>query len=158
MTMTQKPNNGRPVGIGIEMAMVRNNRICLVDHLKWGVWLFPGGKWDGDELMHIAAVREAKEETGLDVTFISGVEMNFDRALWCPPPWKADARWTDTGVVSQEFIYLGYALPGDLVLEVGKAREVRWFTPEELDKLDRIGDHTRRYAREAIEYCRLLGW
>ena len=43
-------------------------RTCLVDHVKLGHWLQPGGHIEpGDASPAQAAVREAREETGLEV-------------------------------------------------------------------------------------------
>ena len=46
-----------------------------------GEWAIPGGKMDGDESIEETAIREAKEETGLDVslTRIVGVYSKADR-------------------------------------------------------------------------------
>ncbi|MFI5171527.1 MAG: NUDIX domain-containing protein [Chitinophagales bacterium] len=43
-----------------------------------GVWGLPGGKMDGDEKIEETAVREVKEETGLDVELLSIVGVYSD--------------------------------------------------------------------------------
>ena len=46
------------------------NRVVLVKRAiepGYGKWVFPGGYVDRGEEVHVAAVREAREETGLDV-------------------------------------------------------------------------------------------
>ncbi len=48
-----------------------DRRIVLVRRAiepGYGRWVFPGGYVDRGEHVHVAAVREAKEESGLDVT------------------------------------------------------------------------------------------
>ena len=47
--------------------VVYNNKMLLHMHKKLGLWLPVGGHIDRDELPEEAALREAKEESGLDV-------------------------------------------------------------------------------------------
>lgn len=42
------------------------NRVLLVHHKKLNRWLQPGGHADGDENIYEVALKEAREETGLD--------------------------------------------------------------------------------------------
>src|SRR5690606_19041524 len=42
-------------------------RVVLVHHAKLGRWLQPGGHCDGDADVLAVALREAREETGLEV-------------------------------------------------------------------------------------------
>lgn len=44
------------------------SRVCLVHHKKLGRWLQPGGHVEAGELMVQAALREAREETSLELT------------------------------------------------------------------------------------------
>ncbi len=49
----------------------RDDQVLLVNHVKAGVydfWVAPGGGVIGDESLEAAAIREVKEECGLDVT------------------------------------------------------------------------------------------
>jgi len=51
--------------------VVYDGGTLLHDHEKLDMWLPPGGHVDRDELPHEAALREVKEETGLDVTLLT---------------------------------------------------------------------------------------
>ena len=48
-----------------------NNKLLLMYNKKLDMWLQPGGHIDGNELPHETAIRECKEETGLDVKIIN---------------------------------------------------------------------------------------
>lgn len=51
--------------------VVHNQKVLLLWHRKLAMWLPPGGHIERDELPDEAAVREVKEETGLDVVLTS---------------------------------------------------------------------------------------
>ena len=46
-----------------------------------GYWVFPKGHMEGGESEHDTALREVKEETGLDVTFVEGFRMLDEHSL-----------------------------------------------------------------------------
>jgi len=50
--------------------VVADGATCLHEHDRLGMWLPPGGHLDRDELPHEAALRECREETGLDVDLV----------------------------------------------------------------------------------------
>ena len=46
-----------------------------------GYWVFPKGHMEGGESEHETALREIKEETGLDVTFVDGFQVKDEHNL-----------------------------------------------------------------------------
>ena len=54
------------------VVLVEGNAVALIERLRDGrrYYLFPGGGVEGDETPEAAAVREAREELGLDVEII----------------------------------------------------------------------------------------
>lgn len=51
--------------------VIHDRKVLLLWHKKLSMWLPPGGHIDPHELPDDAAVREVKEETGLDVVLLS---------------------------------------------------------------------------------------
>lgn len=47
-------------------------RTLLLRHKRLGIWVQPGGHVDGDEQLHVAAMREAFEETGIPLAHPNG--------------------------------------------------------------------------------------
>ncbi len=54
------------------------DRVLLVHHRKLGRWLQPGGHCDGDPDALAVALREAREESGLDVRALDGAIFDID--------------------------------------------------------------------------------
>lgn len=55
----------------------QNNREYLILHYTAGHWDFPKGHIEEGESKHQAALRELKEETGLEATILEGFEDSF---------------------------------------------------------------------------------
>lgn len=51
--------------------VIHDGKVLLLWHRKLSMWLPPGGHIEPNELPDEAAVREVKEETGLDVVLLS---------------------------------------------------------------------------------------
>src|SRR5437763_8521901 len=107
--------------IGVGAIIVENGRVVLVKRGHpplLGEWSIPGGVLEVGEMLREAAVREAREETGLVVEpgEILGV---FDRVL------------REEGRVRFHYVLIDFLcrrVSGELRAG-GDAEEVRWFTP-----------------------------
>lgn len=61
--------NADPVHVTGSAIVVGPRGVVLLKHKRLGIWLQPGGHIDPGETPWAAALREAQEETGLDVHF-----------------------------------------------------------------------------------------
>jgi ADP-ribose pyrophosphatase YjhB (NUDIX family) len=125
--------------VGVGAIIIEDNRVVLVKRLHPPLqdkWSIPGGVLEVGELVREAAVREAREETGLVVEpgELLGV---YDRVL------RNQERLVQYHYVLIDFLCRRVA--GDLTA-ASDAAEVRWFTRDELpalklaeDTLDVIG-------------------
>ncbi len=101
-------------------------KLLLVQSHKFhGKWVVPGGHIEVGERMVDAVVREAKEETGLDVydpQFIFFQEFIQDEAFW----------------QKMHFIFFDFALKTDssAVVLNDEAEAYKWVTLEEALKMD----------------------
>ena len=98
-----------------------NRALMLVDHVKAGCWLLPGGHVDDGEDPRTTVVREAREELGIDVRFHEGLG---DQPLFLSV--------TQTrGPHSHTDVTLWFVLHGDRTQEItpdpGEFRDTRWF-------------------------------
>ncbi|HET6963843.1 MAG TPA: NUDIX domain-containing protein [Acidimicrobiales bacterium] len=122
---------------GLEVLLLRRNSRGAFG----GMWVFPGGKVDpsdlpghpaaGDEISaaRAAAVREAREEAGLDLDPDSLVVLSF----WLPPI-EAPRRFAT-------WFFLAPVGHGpEVVVDLGEIHEHRWLTPDEAMDLRQRGD------------------
>ncbi len=68
--------------LGTNLAVVDSGRILLIRHSSYGAWCLPGGTVESGESVAEAAVREAREETGLEV------ELTRLIGVFSLPEWK----------------------------------------------------------------------
>lgn len=103
-------------------------RILLARHAHQNVWAFPGGAIDPKEHPYDAAVREMKEEGGIDVEVVRIISVHGG----------PEFSWTyDNG---DEVCYVIIALEarhidGELTPDEEEVLEFRYFTSEEIDGL-----------------------
>ncbi len=106
------------------------------------LWALPGGTMDFGETIAQTAVREVREETGLDV------ELNGLVGIYSDP--RHVIEYTD-GEVRQQFnICFAAKLTGGDLRGSDESTDVRWVRTDELDSLE-IHDTTRLRLRHFLE-------
>ena len=128
--------------VGIGAIIIEDQRVVLVKRAHpplQAEWSIPGGVLEVGELMREAAVREAREETGLTVEpgELLGV---YDRVLR-----NADQR------VQYHYVLIDFLcrrVAGNLAA-ASDAAEVRWFSREELSTL-KLADDTADVIRKGF--------
>jgi len=119
--------------VGVGAIIIQDARVVLVKRAHppiQGQWSIPGGVLEVGEFVRDAAIREAREETGLIVEpgELLGV---FDRVLR-----DADKR------VQYHYVLIDFLCRpvGGNLLAASDAAEVRWFTRAELPALNLAED------------------
>ncbi|MEU9222905.1 NUDIX domain-containing protein [Streptomyces massasporeus] len=111
-------------------------RVLLQRRRDNGMWALPGGAMDIGESLPDCAVRETREETGLDVE-ITGIVGTYTN------PRHVFAY--DDGEVRQEFsiCFLARPVSGHLAMSE-ESTDVRWFEPSDIDGLPMVASIRRR--------------
>jgi 8-oxo-dGTP pyrophosphatase MutT (NUDIX family) len=133
--------NSIPPGAG---AFIRDDRgrVLLVRRADSGNWTLPGGMQDLGESITQTAVREVREETGLDVEITGLIGIYTD-------PGHVMAY--DDGQVRQEFVVLFSArVAGGQEAVSEESTGLRWAEPAEFDGLP-IHPSVRLRLRHAVE-------
>lgn len=118
-----------------------DGRILLIRRTDNGLWALPGGGMEVGETVTSCAVREAREETGLDidVTDLVGVFTNPAHVVAYPD-----------GEVRQQFsICVRGRLIGGTVAASDESSEITWAERDQLAHFD-IHPETRRRIDHAI--------
>lgn len=141
--------------------VVSDGAVALHEHDKLGMWLPAGGHVDRDELPHAAALRETREELGLDVDLVApreAIESETVRSIPQPQHFllediNVDANG-EVGHQHVDFIFYGAAPSRDIDPEPGEqpAADWSWFTAGELrDQADQFPADVVEIGRRAIE-------
>ena len=136
--------------------IVHGDKVLLHMHKKLGIWLQPGGHVELHEDPIEAVMREAKEESGLDVELVGkapeSMETKFGARELMAPRYM-NRHFFDEAHTHEhiDMVYFARAKSDAAVPEEGGG-EVRWLTKEELldPSLDLLPD-VRKYALAALE-------
>ncbi len=132
--------------------VVHEQRTLLLRHRKLGMWLPPGGHIDPHELPDQAALREVREETGLEVELLSQAGV-LGRIPVLPQPHCILLETISPGHQHIDLIYFARVRGGSLAHAEREALAARWFTWDELADQE-IAEDIRVLGRRAIESCR----
>lgn len=136
--------------------VVREHRVLLVHHRKLGQWLPVGGHIELDEDPEIAALREAREESGLEIELLGERPPTTGpgtRAL-IAPRFLDIHRITDTHE-HIGLIYWGRPKSGEVTLAAAEHFAIRWCSAPDLDSLQPpLSAAVRWYALKALEEIR----
>lgn len=135
--------------------IVHGGKVLLHMHKKYNTWFPVGGHLEPDELPHVAAVREAWEESGLEITLIdaSMAHPALGRVEQIPSPFLICHEGIGHAEEFLDFIYAAvteHPLPhsGD-----GESHTFKWFSPEELqDPTTDLKLHVRNTALACLAF------
>ncbi len=137
----------------VAIFVVHHSKILVIHHRKLERWLPLGGHIELDEDPEIAAVREAKEESGLDVELIGERPPTTGpgtRALIAP-------RFLDIHRITDAhehigMIYWARPLGGKITLAEDEHLDIRWCSAAELDELKpAMSESVKWYCLKALE-------
>ncbi len=146
-----------PKHLAVYVALVDEARrsVMLVDHVKAGVWLLPGGHVDPGEDPRETAVRETAEELG--------IEARFNERFGGGEPFFLSVTQT-RGAGSHTDVTFWFVVRGDEEQEVTpdprEFRGVRWFPLDASAAwpVERFDPHMGRFVQKlmaAYEVCAL---
>jgi 8-oxo-dGTP pyrophosphatase MutT (NUDIX family) len=122
--------------------IISEARVLLIHHRKLQMWLPPGGHVEPDELPSETAVREALEETGLEIELLSDEHLWVQRwnARSLPRPYlclleEIPAHGETAAHQHIDQIYLARPIGGKEMLNVAETGGLRWFTCADIHSL-----------------------
>ena len=147
------PHIHEQIDFTVAIFVVHDNKILLIHHRKLDQWLPLGGHIELHEDPEVAALREAKEESGLDV------ELLGERPPTTGPGTRAliAPRFLDIHRITDTHEHIGmiyWARPknGSLQLSTDEHHDIRWCSVEDLDKLQPpMSKAVKWYCRKALE-------
>ncbi len=132
--------------------VVHKDKVLLHQHKKLGIWLPAGGHIDRDELPEEAAVREVKEETGLEVTLYHPDTPLFtadDEACQLHRPTHLILENINPYHQHIDFIYYATAVSNQLNPDYGETDRLKWFSQTDLENTE-MPTNVRVCAQEAL--------
>lgn len=146
-----------------EVFVVYKNKVLLRFHEKHKIWIAPGGHIELNETPQAAAVREIKEEVGLDVALYArqqevafednAVLKNFTQLL--VPQFINIHNVGNADHRHIAIVYFGRSTTDTITQPTNHEKaECRWLTKEEVERDGEIHPQIKYYAIEAL---RVLG-
>ncbi len=139
-----------------EVFIVYQNKVLIRLHDKIKKWIAPGGHVELNETPEEAAVREVKEEVGLDVELYSGnkivAENGTGRLAQLIPPVFMNIH--DVSEDHRHLVLVYFATSKtDIVIQPENQEKTncRWMTREEIMTATDMEDTIKSYALEALK-------
>jgi ADP-ribose pyrophosphatase YjhB (NUDIX family) len=129
--------------------VVQDGKTLLLWHEKLKAWLPPGGHMEPHELPELAAVREVREETGLDVRLL-GDRHTIGEVPVLIEPVCTLLETIEPGHQHIDFIYFAAVVGGKLRLNPRESSRCVWCDLNDLATLE-VAEDVRQLAVRALE-------
>ncbi len=136
----------------VTVYIVNNEKVLLMHHKKLGMWLPPGGHIDPNELPTEAAIREAKEETGLDID-LAGEQTDYGPVVVLHHPKFLKLEDIKPGHQHIDLVYFGRMKDPKqkIVFNEHESNDLRWFSRDELDAVNTVDPTISIQAKKAMD-------
>ncbi|PNX47659.1 MAG: hypothetical protein BV456_10730 [Thermoplasmata archaeon M8B2D] len=129
--------------------VVDKGKVLMTWNNKINNWIPIGGHIEKNELPCSSVIREAKEESGLDIELVSPFDQSKTANLIQPIHIHLDHIKEDHKHIN--LIYLGIITGGECFKLDDEGKELRWFSREELEK-EPLLDNIREWALAALDH------
>ncbi len=139
----------------VEVFIVYENKILLRKHDKYRKWLSVGGHIELHEDPVEAAIREVREEIGLEIELDEKLKPSYkkDSTTDLIPPYFLNRHRINSNHEHVTFVYFAKASTDKIVqgMENELSEECKWFTKEEIEQNKEITPNIKFYALRALE-------
>jgi 8-oxo-dGTP diphosphatase len=119
---------------GVSVAVIQNRQILLTQRSDFPIWVLPGGAVDDGESLAQAAIRETREETGLEV------ELTRLVGVYSRPHWRYGG--------DHSTLFAARPIGGNLCTVTDETLDAGYFDPNELP--DTLGWWHRQRVLDAF--------
>src|SRR3989338_1718778 len=128
--------------------VVRDGKVLMAWNKKVSNWIPIGGHIEKNELPCSSVIREAKEESGLEIEVISPFDRSKTANLVQPVHIHLDHIKPDHEHIN--LIYFGIVKGGECFKIDDEGKELRWFSKEELQQEEMLPS-VKEWALEALQ-------
>lgn len=140
----------------VEVFIVYNNTVLLRKHDKYDLWLSVGGHIELDEDPNEAAIREVKEEVGLDIVLDDSLRKftnNSENYTELIPPYFVNRHRINASHEHVTLTYLARSKGNMIVQPDGdeRSKQCTWFTKQAILDATDLKESVKHYALRALE-------
>lgn len=139
----------------VEVFIVYKDKVLLRKHDKYKIWLSVGGHIELNEDPTEAAIREVKEEIGLDIELDDKLKPSYqeDGTKELIPPFYLNRNRISKTHEHITLVYFARASTDKIVEEAEreKSEDCKWFTKKEIEQNNEIIPNIKFYALDALE-------
>lgn len=149
------PHIHKLIDFTVEVFVVYNGKVLLRKHDKYKKWLSVGGHIELNEDPNQAAVREVKEEVGLNIELDERLKPDHekDNTKELIPPYFLNRHAVEEKHEHITFVYFAKSKSNKIRQNVKEeeSEECRWFTKKEIEESKELVPNVRFYALKALE-------
>jgi len=149
------PHIHNQIDFTVEVFIVYKNKVLLRKHDKYKKWLSVGGHIELNEDPNEAAVREVKEEVGLDIKLDESLRRfrKKDETKELIPPYFLNRNRISNTHEHITFVYFASSKTDKITetIENEKSEDCKWFTLEELEDNIELVPNIKYYAVQALK-------
>lgn len=147
------PHIHEKIDFTAEVFIVKDGKVLLRVHDKFGYWCSIGGHIELHEDPAEAAIREVKEEAGLDITLLTNARQELEPGFYNLPVPHFVLRHKVTDAHEHvTFVYVASTQSGVIAPDATETQtEFRWFDADEIkDTTIPMPTNIRHYASQAL--------
>ena len=132
--------------------IVKDDKLLLLNHSKYGIWLPPGGHVEERETPDETAIRETKEETGLKVELQHSSGTVEEEYIDVPKPLETNLHRVEEGHWHLDHLYKATIKKKEEATHQKEHRGTKWFSMQELESENfDVPKYIRKSGKQAIE-------